>query len=234
GFCGKKAILCEQAPNGTLTWSEYSPCAGEYGVCAAGSTRDSACGNCGHHVETCTAQCQWGGGATCSSGFDTGCSPLTFNLTNAGCADPFQYRARTCSNSCSYDLYGQCAAPPTTIEVGRTVGTVSSTIAILDGSLPAVDAGPCPSTINTGASTFAYTKVHNSNQTPMTVSIFHSQAPGGTVFGTALAVYGTSDIPDETTERKQCLRTSDYGTASLTGDVRFASLDSPSRRVTIP
>jgi hypothetical protein len=218
GFCGQKAIVCLRDDNGTKTWSEYGPCEGEHGTCAAGSTRVAACNNCGTHAETCTAACEWNTSATCSEPAGAGCSPGSFDITTAGCALPFTYRVRTCSATCAYELFSaSCGPAPTTIEVGATRGSTSSTVAVLTGSLPVLSTNLCPAaTFSTVASAYAYTQIHNPTGSDVTVTLAHSLAPGATAVESALAIYASPTAPTTDAERKACVSATSSSKARVT------------------
>jgi hypothetical protein len=236
GFCGTKTTVCEKKADGSLGWSGYSPCDGEHGVCAAGDVQTEACNNCGTRTITCSSSCTWSAGQ-CSAAANTGCAPLTYDITNAGCggADLGLYRVRQCSETCGYGSYSTCSAAPTSIEVGPTVGAVSSTVAQLGGSITKIGANSCPvTTLSNIATAYAYTVVHNPLDAEVTVIIYNSIAPAGKVFETALAVYAGDSAPTTVDARKQCIRASTAGNATYTGDAKFASLDTVPKKVAIP
>lgn len=235
GFCGTKTTICEKKADDSLAWSGYSPCDGEHGVCAAGDVQQEECNNCGTRTITCSNACTWTTG-TCSAAANAGCSPLTYDITNAGCGgtDIGLYRVRQCKATCDYDSYSSCSAAPTSIEVGRTVGAVSSTIAQLGGSITKVAANSCPATLGTIQTAYAYTQVHNPLPTDVTVIVYNSVAPAGKVFETAIAVYSGENAPTTAEGRKQCIRASTVGNTTYTGDAKFSSLDTTAKKVLIP
>lgn len=237
GACGKQSTVCLEGDAGTGYWSSYGACTGELvGGCIPGESVTEECGNCGTRVRVCSAYC------TLSSPQCTGqpadsCPPGSIDLTAAGCTTPNTYRARTCKADCSYNPYGACAAPPTTINVAPTVGSVSSTIAVLSSSkmLPRLT-GTCPNaTLSTTiTSPYTYIQVKNTLAKTVTVSIYNTIAPDGGVFDTTLASYVGAVAPTTEAARKTCDKgVAISGTASLTGDIKFASLDN-TRKVTIP
>ncbi|MFO0742265.1 MAG: hypothetical protein U0270_40705 [Labilithrix sp.] len=236
GMCGTHTTVCEKNARGQLRWSSFSPCEGEHGECVAGTTLQEECNNCGTRSITCSSACKWSPG-TCSTATNTGCSPLTYDIVNAGCSGPNLglYRVRQCSPTCGYEPYSQCSAPPTAIEVGRTVGAVSSTVAQLGGSITKLSTNSCPvTTLGTIATAYAYTQVHNPLPTDVTVIVYNSVAPGGKVFDTAIAVYAGDNAPTTLDARKACQKGSNIGNATFTGDTKFASLDATAKLVTIP
>lgn len=239
GMCGTNTTVCEKNPSdGTLHWSGFSPCEGEHGECIAGTSLTEECNNCGTRPITCSNQCKWTTG-TCSAAANTGCAPLTYDIVNAGCSGPDLglYRVRQCKATCDYEPYSLCSAPPTSIEVGRTVGAVSSTVAQLGGSIAKVAVNSCPVGASTslGAGTaYAYTQVHNPLPTDVTVIVYNSIAPAGKVIDTAIAVYNGDTAPTTVDARKACVKASTSGNATYTGDSKFASLDSATKKVTIP
>jgi hypothetical protein len=236
GFCGTKTTVCVKKDDNSLAWSGYSPCQGEHGECAAGATGQEACNNCGTRAVTCSTSCKWTPG-TCSAPANQGCAPMTFDVVNAGCgADQTGlYRVRQCNATCSYGNYSGCEAPPTTIEVGPSVGAVSSTVTVLGGSIPRLSTNSCPGNpSSTISSAYAYTQVHNPLAKDVTVIIYNSQAPAGTVFNTAIAVYNGDTAPVTPDQRKACVKASNIGNSSITGDAKFASTDGTNKIVTIP
>lgn len=213
GFCGtRETTVCEKKADGSLGWSGFSPCDGEHGVCAAGSVATEECNNCGTRTVTCTSSCTWTTG-TCSAAANTGCSPLTYDITNAGCggSNLGLYRVRQCKATCDYESYSGCSAPPTSIEVGRTVGAVSSTVAQLGGSIMKVSSNVCPATLGTVGTAYAYTQIHNPLPTEVTVIVYNSLAPAGKVMNTAIAVYAGDVAPTTVDARKACLKSSNIG-----------------------
>lgn len=238
GACGKQSTVCLAGDDGTTgTWSQYSSCSGELaGGCIPGESVTEECGNCGTRVRVCSAYCVLSS-PVCSGEPADSCPPGSVDLTSAGCTTPNTFRARTCKADCSYNPYGDCAAPPTTINVAPTVGSVSSTVAILSSSktMPKL-AGTCPNaTLSTTISSpYTYIQVKNTLSKTVTASIYNSLAPGGVVIETTLASYVGAVAPTAEAARKACDKgTNTLGTASLTGDSKFASLDG-TRKVTIP
>lgn len=238
GTCGTKTTVCEKKQDGTLGWSAYGPCGGEHGVCVAGTTRSDGCNNCGTRTDTCTPQCTWATG-TCSAAPNTGCVPGAYEIVNAGCDGPDLglYRVRQCGALCTYEQsYSQCESAPTAVEVGPTVGSISSTIVTLGGGLALLSTGSCPvsASYTWGPSTaYAYTQVHNPLQKEVTVFIYHSLPQGGVVFDTSMTAYAGDQAPTTVDARKQCLKSSLIGNTTYTVDNRFASLDT-TKAVTIP
>jgi hypothetical protein len=218
GFCGQKATVCLRGDNGTNVWSEYSPCEGEHGECAAGSTRVAACNNCGTRTETCSAACTWNAGGTCSEPAGAGCSPGSFDITTAGCALPFTYRVRSCTATCAYELFSaSCGPAPTRIEIAPTPGSTSSTVAVLTGSLPVLSTNRCPAaTLSVAASAYAYTQIHNPSASDVTVTLTHSLAPGATAVDSALAIYAGPNAPTTVAEREACVSATTSAKARVT------------------
>jgi hypothetical protein len=118
------------------------------------------------------------------------------------------------------------------------VGGVSSTIAQLTGTKTTTRpyyASACPAYLSSIVTPYTYVEVRNTNPHAVTVSIYNSQAPNGPVFNTYMMAYSGTTIPTSTTDRENCkgnIRSS--GTAALTGNVQFASLDGTTYGVTIP
>lgn len=236
GMCGRKSILCEKTPSGALAWSAYSPCEGEAGECTPGTQREEACDNCGTRSVSCTSTCRWATSA-CSAPPAATCTPGSVDLTSAGCAQPFTYRARQCDAACSYEPYGACEAAPTTIEVGPTPGSRSSTIVVLDEKIAVASGSTCPLTSSLAGddTVSAYTQLHNPSAKAVRVSLFHSVAPQSAgPFATSIVVYDQATAPTTIAERRDCLKASNIGNATLTGNPLFASIDSSAKQFTIP
>lgn len=237
GFCGTKQTICTMGTDGALTWSVYDSCVGEHGVCAAGSTGVQDCNNCGTRSVTCSASCTWQAGA-CSAQAGVGCVPGSWDLTTAGCpaGSAGQYRVRQCDAQCHEGNYTNvCEAPPTTVEIGPSVGSISSTVAVLGGQIGKIDTYSCPiSSISSTLVAYAYTQVHNPLAVSATVDIYNSAAPNSTVVTqTQITAYDSDVAPTTADDRKKCVQTSNEGTSSLTGSFGLASLDD-SKKVTIP
>ncbi len=228
GACGEQETIC-LGTAADAKWSEYGTCAKEVaGGCIPGTTTNEACGNCGTRVRACSQFCAFTTTA-CAGEPATSCVPGSVALTNAGCADVNAYHQRTCSATCvpsSFSL--TCDAAPTTIEVPPTVGSVSSTIANLSElQVSPRMTGTCPTgTLSTTVSSpTLYLTVHNPTGKTALVSIYNSMATGGAVVKTVLASYGAT-VPVSDAERKACVKgISSSGTAALTGNSSFASLD---------
>jgi hypothetical protein len=68
------------SPNVDVTVTAAAPACGASPECTPGATRQSACGNCGTRVDTCSATCQWSLGACgaegeCAPGDSRDCCP---------------------------------------------------------------------------------------------------------------------------------------------------------------
>ncbi len=241
GACGTQQAVCLANEDGTAGGkvSPYSQCKGEVqDGCLPGTTEDIACGNCGTQKRTCNQFCAWSGGS-CTGQPTNSCTPGSIELLGAGC-DANLYRQRTCKNSCTWDNISQtCSAPPTYVLVPPTAGGVNSTIAVLSGSkmITKLVTGSCPATSFGSATPYAFIEVRNTNPKAVTVSIYNSQATGGSEIDTIMTVYEGATIPTTDTARKACKGTiTDSGNTALTGgssSLNFASLDG-TKAVTIP
>lgn len=238
GFCGTQTAICE-TKDGAQKWSDYNACEGmpSDAVCVAGTVENEPCGNCGTRPRTCSNKCIWTTGA-CTVPPAAVCSPTTLDLTNAGCDEPtygpYVYRVRSCKADCSFNPYSSCISPPATLDVGPTVGTVSSTIAILNGSLAKIASGVCPVTAAFGEGrAYAYTQIHNPAAKDVTVTIYNSTAPGGVAIKTVLAAYKGDQAPLTADARKECLKSSTSTNATVTGGPGFAILEG-TKKVVIP
>jgi hypothetical protein len=239
GACGEQGAICLAGSGGAgPKWSEYSPCENDLaGGCIPGTIVDEPCGNCGTRKKTCTQYCAFTTG-TCTGQPASSCVPGNVDLSNAGCTVADTYRQRSCQTNCTYTTFSAaCSAPPTSLEVGPNVGSVTSTIALLDeGAILPRLSGACPNaTPSTTVSTPAvHLQVHNPLAKAATVAIYNSIAPGGAVIKTYMAAYDGAAVPATDAERKACVKgVGTYGTTALTGNTSFASLDG-TRAVTIP
>lgn len=238
GACGKQATVCLGATDaGAGTWSEYGVCENEVaGGCIPGTVVDEACGNCGTRKKTCTAYCAFTAGA-CTGQPASSCVPGNVDLSNAGCTVADTYRTRTCGTTCVYNSFTTtCTPAPTTVEVGPTIGSVTSTIVNVPSSpLLSRASGTCPNaTLSTTISTAGtFVQVHNPLATPAVVAVYNSLAPGGAVFKTMLVAYDGATPPSGDAARKACIKLATTGTSALTGDVKFASLDGTTRQLTL-
>jgi hypothetical protein len=230
GACGKQSAICQPDKK----WSDYSTCEGELvGGCIPGTVVTTPCGNCGTSTSTCSMFCAMSTAACVQPAGS--CVPGSVDLVNAGCGvDTF--RVRSCSPTCTYGNFGAtCGPPPDTIEIGPSLNSVSSTIAILtqDQTLSKIT-GSCPNATLTPTimTSYAYVQVHNPLTHAAVVAIYNSLPPGGVSFKTALVAYDAVIAPTDDTARKACLGIALYGTTALTGDAKYASLDQ-SRAITI-
>ena len=236
GACGSQSTIC-LTEGAAAKWSVYSTCEGELaGGCLPGTIIDEPCGNCGTVKKTCTQYCAFTSGS-CTGQPASSCVPGNVDLSGAGClADEF--RQRSCGSTCTYGNFGvSCAAPPTTVQVGPTPGSVTSTVAVLtaDQQLPTISGTSCPNATlsTTKTSPYVYIQVHNPLATAASISIYNSLAAGGVAYKTALAAYAGDVSPTAAAGRAACLKATTYGTTALTGNSKFASLDGTTKGVTI-
>jgi hypothetical protein len=233
GACGSQSTICLSDKK----WSVYSGCEGELaGGCIPGTIVNEACGNCGTVKKTCSQYCAFT--STACTGSPAGaCVPGGVDLSSAGCTVMDTFRQRSCGAACTYGSFGAaCEAPPTTVEIGPTTGSVTSTVAILTAT-PVLSrlTGSCPgATLSTTISTpYTYIQVHNPLAKAATVSIYNSLPTGGVAYKTILAQYDGNIEPIDDTTRKACVKTASYGTLALTGDYKYASLDGTYKQVTV-
>lgn len=237
GACGTQSTICLDVA-GTKKWSVYSQCEGELvGGCVPGTVVDEPCGNCGTSKKSCTKFCVYVAQA-CLGQPANACVPGSVELQNAGCPSGDVYHQRTCGATCTAPNFSVgCSAPPTTIEVGPTIGSISSTITVLSESqtLPRFSGTSCPNPtfLATTITPYTYLRVHNPLAKTAKVNIYNSLAPGGVAFKTTLAAYDGVTSPTDETARKACQKARTYGTTAVTGNSLFASLDGTSYGVTI-
>jgi hypothetical protein len=238
GACGEQSAVCLQGDAGTGFWSVYSACTGEtVGGCIPGSTVTEECGNCGTRVRTCSKYCALSN-PQCTGQPTGSCPAGSVDLTSAGCTTPATYLQRSCKADCTYNSFGgTCEAPPTTVTMAKTTGSVSSTVAVLKpGQVLPKLAGTCPNATVSATLTTPYVYIQVTNPLPKAakVSIYNALAPNGVVVDTTLAAYAGAVAPTVEAARKTCEKgPNSYGTAALTGDSKFGSLDN-TRMVTIP
>lgn len=231
GACGTQQTLClDPGDGGTPAWTDYSACTGELaGGCVPGTTSTESCGNCGTVTKTCSKYCAWNTPA-CTGQPVNSCSPLSVDLSSAGCATAGTFRQRSCKTDCTYDNFSaSCTAPPTTIQVGTGLGSESSTVVEFSATttIARLSGFSCPQTIGTNLVPYEYVTVHNPNAKSATVTIYNSAVTGGSVIATQMATYPGTGQP---TDRKACTKYNDFGDDTITGDSSFASLsdtDSP-------
>jgi|GEM_PF-1011102 len=235
GVCGKQSAECVD-DGGSLRWSAYSKCGGEIaGGCVPGTTVSEPCGDCGTRVRTCLDSCTFSN-AQCKGQPLGHCTPGSIDLRSAGCAAPGTYRARACKADCSYDSYGACAAPPTSVLVAPTLGGVSSTIVAFKPTktMPLLF-GVCPNAAADGSidTPFEYVQVKNTLAKAAKLTIWNSVSPGGVQLDTKLVAYAGAVAPTTAPARASCIASSAFGHPLLTGEVLTASLDLQNA-VTVP
>ncbi|MEA2750011.1 MAG: hypothetical protein QOI41_4154, partial [Myxococcales bacterium] len=229
GACGKAEAVC--LDDGTAKkWSDYGVCGNELaGGCTPGATQ--ACGNCG--TQTCSAFCGWG---ACTGQPMNSCAPGGVDLVSAGCPAN-TYRQRTCKADCSFGNTSlTCDPPPTYLNVAPAVGGLNSTIITFTAAQTTKRiSGSCPgATLSSTVTPYNYFEIRNPTAKIATVSVFHSQAPGGGIPDTIIASYAGATAPANDTQRAACVEgVGDFGSVALTGDGNFASLTGTSA-VTIP
>lgn len=229
GACGKAATVCLD-DGATKKWSPYGDCGGELvGGCTPGATQ--ACGNCG--TQTCTQYCGWG---SCNGQPANSCAPGGVELVGAGCPAN-TYRQKVCKPDCSFaNISLTCDPPPTYLNVAPAVGGMNSTIIVLTTTQTVKRVtGSCPSaTFSSDVTPYNYFEIRNPTAKIATVTIFHSQAPGGGIPDTIIAAYAGASAPGSDAARQACDKgVGDFGAAALTGDANFAALTGTSA-VTIP
>lgn len=242
GACGEQATICLGAGAGDAgggKWSDYGACENELtGGCIPGTTTTEACGNCGTRSRTCSQYCAYTF-TGCKGEPVNACVPGAVDLSSAGCTGADTYHQRTCGVACTYGNFGlTCDAPPTSITVGPTVSSVTSTIVTLTSAQTAPRLGSFCPTATLAAATltpYQHIKVVNPLAKAVTVSVYNSLAPGGVVFPTIMASYKAA-TPTTDAARKACVKgVNDFGNDLLTGDSDFASLDDDDgNAVTIP
>jgi len=103
GQCGRQRKAC----GAQCLWDEPGACQDE-GPCAPGDTESEICGNCGTHVRVCAPDCQWGAFDHCVEPANLECAPNDVEARTCGCLDPAAVETRTCTNACTWDVWGGC------------------------------------------------------------------------------------------------------------------------------
>lgn len=189
GHCGKQEAVCASTSTGDLAVTDYGPCGGETGACAAGET--AACGKCG--TKTCGNTCGWG---SCKN--EGVCKPGVVIHDSAGCPTPGTYRSRTCADTCSFGSFSACESPEIVVPAqGQTVSQ--------QWELSTAVKGKRPSTCKKSASLTPVTglpiPLRNPNATEATVQIWHSSA--GSSVDTVIATYANNPSTDD--DFKTCM-----------------------------
>ena len=126
GKCGTHSRLCDDDAG---TWMPWGACSAEKGDCVPASTRTTKCGKCGSRIDTCSDTCGWQSGKCASEGV---CNPGDVETAFGGCPTAKMTKTRTCSASCAWADWTDCAAikgwddmsTPTAISfAGRTYHT---------------------------------------------------------------------------------------------------------------
>ena len=231
GICGKATTICLDDGT-TKKWSDYSDCANELvGGCMPGTTQ--ACGNCG--MNTCNQFCAF---TACTGQPVNSCAPGNVTLLAAGCPTG-TYRQQECKADCTQGNASlTCDAPPTFVTVPTAVGGLTSSLITLSASqtIASLDySSNCPAaTVNTTLTPYNYFEVRNTTGKVAKVTVFHSQATGGTISDTIMAAYAGTTPPTTAAQRKACVAgVGDSSSMSLTGDSDFAAL-TDTDAVTIP
>jgi hypothetical protein len=231
GACGEASTVCIDDGTGKK-WSAYSPCENELaGGCIPGTIVDEPCGNCGTVKKTCTQYCAYTSGA-CTGQPALNCKPGTVEYTTAGCAAS-TYRNRTCGAACTWGGYSAtCAQPVNDIVLNITGGvgnTVTTTVTLDATQQGSRVSGTCPmgGSPIAGDYPYRYVELKNTLATSATVTVYTSQAAGGTVVDTILAVYDKAIQPMSDTDKKACkygVNDQSYSDTALTGNADFSIL----------
>lgn len=240
GLCGTQSAVCLVPEDGGTSYvSPYGECSDQVpNGCVPGTQEEVPCGDCGTLKRTCSKYCSWST-TSCQNEPPQHCTPGAVELVSAGCpAD--KYRQKTCKATCTWDnISVTCSEPPSFVLVAPTVGSTTSTIAVLRAAQTTGRLSlSCPGAniLSSPVTPYAYVEVRNPNPKAVTVSIFNSQAtPSSPVIDTVMAAYEGATIPSTDAQRKNCIKgVADDGDTVLTGDSNFASLDGTAGAVTIP
>jgi hypothetical protein len=214
--------------SGALKVSDYSACLGEkVGGCIPGTTGEDACGNCGKLTKTCTKYCEWQK-STCGGEPANACPAGQISWATAGCSSGVT--KRTCSDACQWSSFtGVCSAANYELKVATAASKTSSIVFPLVATLTSKKVtGNCTTGATLSPSdqyVVAYVRVQNPNAQTAKVSVWNSQAPGGSVIDTVLTAY--TSIPTSDAELRACIGSAGaYCTTSQLpcGDTKFGSL----------
>jgi hypothetical protein len=205
-LCGTQEAVCE-ADNKV---GPYGFCSGEVpNGCMPGMTRNAACGICGTKSEICQANCQWIGGS-CMGEVVGGCTPGSTKTTTAGCVTPGEVATQVCNSMCRFDVPGPCGPPVVpTVTASNTVGatvSVDVTLSPLSDQITRTDEfALCPESLSATRTSYAWARILNPGATPVKLSVWHSQAAGGSDFDSVIAVYDSATQPSTPAEREACV-----------------------------
>lgn len=189
GFCGKQQAICTTNRVGALKVSNYGPCGGESGVCAAGATQP--CGKCG--TKTCSNTCGWG---TCKN--EGQCKPGVITHDTVGCPTVGTYRSKACDDTCNFGSFSACESPEIIVP---PQGQTSMTQWELTTSMKVKRPAACKKTTNLAAATGLPIPLRNTSNADVTVQIWHS-AVNGASLDTAVSTYPINPSTDD--EYKAC------------------------------
>lgn len=239
GACGAQEAICLSDASGTLKVSDYGVCLGEkVGGCIPGTVAEDACGNCGKLTKTCTKYCDWQK-TSCGGEPANACPAGQISWATAGCSTGGTVTKRTCSDVCQWSGFtGTCSAPDYQLSVGDAAGKAASVVFPLLATMKTKKVtGNCTTgaTLSTSDQhVVAYVTVRNDNPKAAKVSLWNSQAPGGSVIDTVLTAYAS--IPSGDTALRACLGNAGTFCSTSTlpcGDSKFGSLTG-ANAVTIP
>jgi hypothetical protein len=237
GACGSQEAICLKTESGKLEVSDYGVCLGEkVGGCIPGSVVEDSCGNCGKLTKTCTKYCDWQK-TTCGGEPANACPAGQIAWATSGCTSGVT--KRTCSDVCQWSSFtGTCSAPDYQLKVADAAGKSASVVFPLVATLKTKKVtGNCTTgaTLSTSDQhVVAYVTVRNDNAQTAKVSVWNSQASGGSVIDTVLTAYAA--IPTGDAALRACLGSA--GTYCSTGalpcgDAKFGSLTA-ANAVSIP
>lgn len=228
GACGSQEAICLSDASGSLKVSEYGVCLGEKaGGCIPGTVAEDACGNCGKLTKTCTKYCDWQK-TTCGGEPANACPAGQIAWATSGCASGVT--KRTCSDVCQWSNFtGTCSSPDYQLKVADAAGKSASVVfPLVATSKTKKVTGNCTTgaTLSTSDQhVVGYVTVRNDNAKTAKVSVWNSQAPGGSVIDTVLTAYAA--VPSGDTALRACLGSAGTycsTTALPCGDSKFGSL----------
>lgn len=228
GACGTQEAICLADEGGSLKVSEYGVCMGEVaGGCIPGAVEEDSCGNCGKLTKTCTKYCSWQK-TTCSGEPANACPAGQIAWATSGCASGVT--KRTCSDVCQWSSFtGTCSSPDYQLKVADAAGKSASIVfPLLSTSKTKKVTGNCttgPTLSATDQHVVAYVTIRNDNPQPAKVTVWNSQAPGGSVIDTVLTAYAS--IPSGDAALRACIGSAGTYCSTSTlpcGDSKFGSL----------
>jgi hypothetical protein len=111
GRCGEASFTCAGG-----FWERSTPCLNER-ECLGGTFETRSTDLCGEETRLCSASCEWGAWARTAP--DGECTPGTERVGDGPCS-PTETEIETCTDSCTWDLDGECRDGDGCVGTART------------------------------------------------------------------------------------------------------------------